>query len=143
MHDTAKHFISSRDLFARHLGIELQEVGPGYAKARMPITDDHKNGLGIVHGGASFALADLAFAAASNSRGQVAVAINASISYVAAGQGAWLQAEAVETSLTPKLATYKVTISDEKGDIVALFDGMVYRKKASIEEAMAALAEGQ
>ncbi len=137
MHDIAKHFISSRDQFARHLGIELEEVGPGYAKARMPITDEHKNGLGIVHGGASFALADLAFAAASNSRGQVAVAISASISYVAAGQGAWLQAVAEETSLTPKLATYKVTITDENGGTVALFDGMVYRKKTAIVDAMA------
>ena len=136
MHDTARNFISSRDLFAKYLGIELQEVGPGYAKARMPITDDHKNGLGIVHGGATFALADLAFAAASNSHGQVSVAINASISYVAAGQGGWLHAEARETSLTPKLATYKVTITDDGGRTVALFDGMVYRKKTSIIDVM-------
>ena len=136
MHETAKDFISSRDTFAKHLGIDLEDVQPGYARARMPLTDDHKNGLGIAHGGATFALADLAFAAASNSHGQVSVAINASISYVAAGQGAWLLAEARETSLTPKLATYKVTITDEEGTTVALFDGMVYRKRTPITEVM-------
>lgn len=136
MHHIAKEFISSRDKFAKHLGIELEDVAPGYARARMPITDEHTNGLGIVHGGATFALADLAFAAASNSHGQVSVAINASISYVAAGQGAWLVAEARETSLTPRLATYKVSILDEKGETVALFDGMVYRKKTAITDVM-------
>ncbi|WP_461209473.1 PaaI family thioesterase [Desulfocurvus sp. DL9XJH121] len=136
MHDIAKDFISSRDKFAQFLGIELLEVGPGHAVARMPLAEHHNNGLGIVHGGAIFSLADLAFAAASNSRGQAAVAISCSISYVCAGSGAELTAVAEETSLTPKLATYKVTISDARGETVALFDGMVYRKRQTLAEAM-------
>lgn len=135
MHDIAKEFISSRDRFARLLGIELLEVGPGYAKATMPVNDEHKNGLGIAHGGAVFSLADVAFAAASNSRGAAAVAINVSISYVCAGKEGLLTAEARETSLTPKLATYQVTITDEEGATLALFDGMVYRKRHSLSDA--------
>jgi len=136
MHDLAKDFIAKRDCFARMLGIELVEVGPGRATARMPLTPDHCNGLGVAHGGATFTLADLAFAAAANSRGQVAVGINASINYVAAGSGEHLTAVAEETSLTPKLATYKVTITDDGGTVVALFDGMVYRKRTTVSEAM-------
>jgi acyl-CoA thioesterase len=88
--------------------------------------------VNVVHGGAIFTLADLAFAAASNSHGTVAVAINASIWFVKAGTQGTLFAEAREVSRNPKLATYSITITDDAGEIVALFEGMVYRKKDQI-----------
>ncbi len=120
------------DRFAQHSGIELLEIEPGRAKARMSITDAHLNGVNVVHGGAIFTLADLAFAAASNSHGTVAVAINASIWFVKAGTRGTLIAEAKETSRNPKLATYSITVTDDTGDTVARFEGMVYRKKDPI-----------
>jgi acyl-CoA thioesterase len=73
-----------RDKFAELAGIELLDVSPGRAKAKMTIGPQHLNGVDIVHGGAVFTLADLVFAAASNSHGTVAVAINASISFIKA-----------------------------------------------------------
>ena len=121
-----------KDRFARHVGVELLEVSEGYAKARMHITDQHLNGIDVVHGGAIFTLADLAFAAASNSHGTVAVAINASIWYVKAAIKGTLFAEAKEVSLNPKLATYSIAVTDERGEIFATFEGMVYRKKQTI-----------
>lgn len=120
------------DRFAAHSGIELLEVTEGYAKARMRIENHHLNGVNVVHGGAIFTLADLAFAAASNSHGTVAVAINASIWYVKAALEGTLYAEAQEVSLNPKLATYSIKITNEEGDIFATFEGMVYRKKQPI-----------
>jgi acyl-CoA thioesterase len=120
------------DRFAQHSGIELLEVAEGRAKAKMAITDAHLNGVNLVHGGAIFTLADLAFAAASNSHGTVAVAINASIWFVKAATQGTLFAEAKEVSRYPKLATYSITITDDAGEIVALFEGMVYRKKDPI-----------
>jgi len=120
------------DRFARHSGIELVEIGPGRAKARMTVSDAHLNGVNLVHGGAIFTLADLVFAAASNSHGTVAVAINASIWFVKAAKQGTLSAEAVETSRNPKLATYSIKVTDDVGETVALFEGMVYRKKDQI-----------
>lgn len=122
-------FIRREDRLGQHLGIELLEVSEGHATARLHIQKHHLNGVGIVHGGTIFALADVAFAAASNSHGTVAVAINVSISYVKAATGGMLSAEAHETSLNPRLATYTVDIKDEQGDLVAIFQGMVYRKR--------------
>lgn len=127
-----KEFISSRDAFARHVGIELLDAGEGSARARMVVSDEHKNGLGIVHGAAIFTLADLAFAAASNSRGNAAVAINASVNFVTAAREGELFAEAREVSLNPKLATYEVRVTDAEGTLIAGFTGMVYRKKERI-----------
>ena len=85
----------------------------------------------MVHGGAVFTLADLAFAAACNSHGRVAVAIHCSISYIKAAQGDVLQAEAQEVSAGPKIGTYSIRITDGTGEIVAVFEGMAYRKKES------------
>ena len=85
--------------------------------------------MNIVHGGAIFTLADLVFAAASNSHGNVAVAINVTISYLKAAAGGTLTAEAREVSRNRKLATYSIRIRDDSGDLVASFQGMVYRKK--------------
>jgi acyl-CoA thioesterase len=117
-----------RDAFASHSGIELLEVGAGHARAKMVLQPFHHNGIGIAHGGAIFTLADLAFAAASNSHGTVAVAINATISIVKAAREGTLWAEAREVSRGHKVATYLVEVKDDAGDLVALFQGTVYRK---------------
>jgi acyl-CoA thioesterase len=127
-----KQFFSTNDLFARHAGIALVDAGPGWAKASMKIEPFHFNGAGTVHGGAIFTLADFAFAVASNSHGTLAMGINTSVSFVKAALKGTLYAEATEQSKGPKLASYSVMVTDDAGDVVALFQGMVYRKKESI-----------
>lgn len=115
--------------FASNSGMRFTAVSKGYAKTEMKIEKRHLNILGTVHGGAIFTLADMAFAAASNSHGTIAVAINADISFVKAVSEGTLYAEAKETSINPKISTYLVNVTDDTGDIVAIFNGMAYRKK--------------
>jgi len=131
MEDIIQFF--KKDHFATSSGIELLNASPGYAKARMKIEERHLNALNAVQGGAIFTLADLAFAAASNAHGNAAVGINANISYVKAAIKGTLIAEAKETSINPKIATYTVNITDDEGDLVAIFQGMVYRKKFTLD----------
>jgi acyl-CoA thioesterase len=116
------------DKFSGHVGIEIIEVSKGRAKAKMKIKEHHLNSMGTVHGAALFALADLVFAVASNSHGTIAMAINAHISYLKAVRKGFLWAEGREMSLNPKLATYTIQIRDDNNDLVAIFQGMVYRK---------------
>jgi len=129
--ETIKKFFKN-DKFAEYVGIELLEVSKGKAKAKMEIKNHHLNGLKTVQGGAIFTLADLVFAAASNSHGTVAVSINVNISYLKSVTSGTLIAEAKEISRNPKLATYTVHITNENGDIIAIFQGMVYRKKTEL-----------
>ncbi|MCD4801094.1 MAG: PaaI family thioesterase [Methanococcoides sp.] len=124
------------DKFAEYIDVELLEVSEGYAKAKMDIHEHHLNGVGIVQGGAIFTLADFAFAAASNSHGTVAVAINANISFVTSTTSGTLYAQARENSKNPKIATYTVDITDEEGNAIAIFQGMAYRKKMSVDSFM-------
>jgi acyl-CoA thioesterase len=123
-----------KDLFAKHCGIELLEVSKGYAKAKMDIKNHHLNGVGTVQGGAIFTLADLVFAVASNSHGTVAVAINVNISFIKAINKGTLYAEGKETSINPKLATYDIRVTDDLNNLIASFQGMVYRKEIKLEE---------
>ena len=117
-----------QDAFARLLGIELVEAGSGRATVRMAVTDEHRNSVGMVHGGVIFTFADYAFAVACNSHGVPAVAVQCSISYFRPPQGAAITAEASEVSLTHRLGTYTVHVRDADGDLVALFQGMAFRK---------------
>ena len=125
--DPNKAFFAN-DAWAKESGIELMEVSTGRAKVRMRIEKKHVNGHGTVHGGVIFTLADTAFALASNSHGIPAAAINAHISYVKSATAGSLYAEATESSLSPKIATYSVIVTDDNGEKIALFEGMVYRK---------------
>ena len=45
------------DRFAREAGVELLDIRPGYAKARMEVTPRHLNAAGVCQGGAIFTLA--------------------------------------------------------------------------------------
>ena len=128
-----KQFFTENDKFAEYVGIELLEVSEGKAKAKMEIKEHHLNGVKTVHGAAIFSLADLVFAVASNSHGTVAMGINVSISYLKAVKTGTLFAEAKEVSINPKLATYDVKVIDDGNNLVATFQGMVYRKKEALD----------
>ncbi|NEX21385.1 PaaI family thioesterase [Thiorhodococcus mannitoliphagus] len=130
------------DRFAEHVGIELLDVGPGRARARLEIEDRHLNAVGVAHGAAIFSLADLVFAVASNSHGSVALGVNVSVSFLkSAGRGP-LVAKAEEVSINPKLATYLIRVTDASEHLIALFQGTVYRKKDPLADHLPSGAEG-
>jgi len=125
--------ITSNDRFARLVGTEIQEVRQGYARVSLKIEDKHLNSVDITHGSVVFTLVDMAFALASNSHGQVAVALNMSINFVkATGTGNFLTAEATEDKLTNRTGLYRITVNDETGEVVCVAEGLVYRKKELI-----------
>lgn len=125
---TDKQTFFDKDTFAQYCGIELIEAADGHAEARLTIQPHHLNGVGTVHGGMIFSLADLALAAACNSYDTPAVAINVNIQYLKAVSEGTLVAKAREVSLSRKIGTYAVDVTDGNGELVASFQGMAYRK---------------
>jgi acyl-CoA thioesterase len=117
------------DPFCEMLGIDLASLEPGYAETRLTITDDLMNFHGTPHGGVLNALADAAFAAASNSHGDTAVALETNVSYLAAVEsGTTLTATAEETHRAQRTAEYEVVVTAEGDEErVATFRGRVYR----------------
>ena len=111
------------DRASRGLGLELVDVGPGYATMAMTVTEAMTNGHGIAHGGFVFTLADSAFAFACNSRGDKAVAQHCAVTFLKAGQlGDRLVATAHEVAREGRSGIYDINVS-AGDDTIAEFRG--------------------
>lgn len=100
------------DTASAALGIELVELAPGRAVARMRVSGSMLNGHAIGHGGYVFLLADTAFALACNSHGPVTVAAGADVSFLATvAEGEVLTASAVERVVYGRSGIYDVTVT--------------------------------
>lgn len=119
--------IFEKDYFAKSMGIEIVEIGKGFAKVSVRVNQQMLNSTGKTHGGAIFAVADFALAVASNSYGETAVSTNVSINYLSASEeGSLLEAVALEESRTHKTGLYRIDIKDEQGKKIAVALGSVY-----------------
>ena len=118
----------AKDAFSRRLGMEVVEVRPHAASVKMIVTAAMLNGFGVCHGGVTFALADSALAFASNTHGNITMSIENSITYPKSiCEGDVLVASAEEESASNRLAFYRVAVTRNGGEVVALFRGTVYR----------------
>ena len=116
--------------YAKKLGMELIELDAGYSKVKMTFKEDMENIFGMVHGGAIFSLIDEAFETAANTHGTAAVALSMNITYIKpVSAGDVLYAEAKEMSLSGRIGTYVINVENEGGDLIALCQALVYRKK--------------
>jgi acyl-CoA thioesterase len=117
------------DRFAASNGMRLVELRPGFAKTSLAVEGRHLNNVGTVQGGAIFTLADFAFGAASKTGGKVAVAISTNLSFLKPTQSGMLYAEATEVSRSRKLSVCTVRVTNDAGELVALFQGTAYIKE--------------
>lgn len=112
------------DRSAQALGIEIADVGPGRATARMRVRPEMLNGHDMCHGGYVFLLADSAFAFACNTHGATVVASGCDIDFVRpAREGEQLEAFAAERVLFGRSGVYDVTVRGPRGDVVAEMRG--------------------
>lgn len=120
-----------KDPFVRKMGAQVEILSPGHSRVSLAVTEEMVNFHGSTHGGVIFALGDMAFAAASNSHGQTAVALNVGITFLkASSAGDHLVAEAVETSQSGPIALYDIVITNaQTGEKIAKSQNVVYRKK--------------
>lgn len=123
-----------QDAYAHWLGATIEAIEPGYSRVSLVVTESMLNFHGTTHGGIVFGLGDIAFAAASNSHGTTAVAINVSISFLRATQiGDHLIAEAKEINLGGATALYEITVTEKSSaQLIAKSQAMVYRKRENI-----------
>ena len=121
----------SNDAYARSLGAEVRIPEPGTSVVRLTVRDDMANFHGITHGGLVFTLGDIALGLASNSHGQVALALNVNVTFLKATRaGDQLRAVAREVDASGPTATYEIEVTDESdGSTVARMQGLVYRKR--------------
>jgi acyl-CoA thioesterase len=120
----------AEDAASQGLGMRVEAMGPGYARLSMHVRSDMLNGFKICHGGFITTLADSAFAFACNSGNELTVAAGIVVDFVApAMEGELLTATAQEVVLTGRTGIYDVTVTNDKGQIVAVLRGRSHRTK--------------
>lgn len=129
MHKKVQDFFRKKDQLGRYLGIRIDEVGEGFSRTSLTLKPELLNGAGIAHGATIFALADIAFGAAANSRGELAIGIEAHISYIRPGKTGELHAQAREIGQNSRTSTYQVTVLNDNNETLALFQGTAFKKK--------------
>jgi acyl-CoA thioesterase len=131
----------ANDHASKWLGIQIEELGPGYARMSMRVRRDMLNGHQTCHGGFLFTLADSAFAFSCNSRNDSTVAAGCSIEFIRPGrEGERLTATAQERVLSGRTGIYDATVVNEAGEIIAIFRGKSARIKGEVIESMAEIA---
>ena len=112
------------DLASRHLGIQIDQVAPGRATARMQVRNTMLNGHAICHGGYVFLLADTAFAFACNTYGPTTVAAACDVVFLGpAHLDDELIAEATERHRFGRSGIYDVTVRLPDTTVIAEFRG--------------------
>jgi acyl-CoA thioesterase len=123
----------ARDNATQGLGIQLIEVGPGYARMHMRVRTDMLNGHAMCHGGFIFTLADSTFAFACNSYNLQTVAAGCTIEFLApAHEGEVLQAHASEQARSGKTGVYDVVVTNADGKKIALMRGKSHQISGSV-----------
>ena len=131
---TLKEFLRT-DRFASCTGVELLEIKPGYARARMLVTERHLNGGGVCQGGALFTLADLAFAAVANSHRRLTLSVTANITFLRPAKSGYVYADAAEVFNHHRIPFVEVKITNEKGGVTGGGFGIIYSKKRACRNA--------
>ncbi|MDB5872945.1 MAG: paaI [Ramlibacter sp.] len=120
---------ASRDF----MQMELVSCEPGRAVMRMAVREAMLNGHQICHGGLIFTLADSTFAFACNSRNNAAVAAGCSIEFLKPSRlGDVLTCEGVEQVLQGRHGIYDMKVTNQAGEVVALFRGKSTQIKGTV-----------
>ena len=129
-----RKFRNDKNPYAALLGIRVEEIGPGTARATLHLEDRLLNPVGVPHGGVYFSLADTACGSAMASHGYYAVTVNASYNFLRSAKlGDHLVAEARETKGGRTLCFYHVEIRDQAGTLLGSGDFTFYKLDREIE----------
>ena len=113
----------ANDRASQHLGITVDDHGPGWAQCSMTVTDIMTNGHDITHGGYVFLFADTTFAMACNYPGSITVASGGDIDFLKPTYlGDELVARGHEIVKQGRSGIYDVTVT-RGDDIIATYRG--------------------
>lgn len=114
----------SEGTLMKQLGIVFTEIGPDYLCGSMPVDHRTKQPAGLLHGGASAALAETLGSMGSmaivnlNSQGIVGIEINAN--HIRSVREGFVHGKATLIMRSRKLHVWEIKISNDAGSLVCL-----------------------
>lgn len=114
-------FRNENNPFGRRLGIYVEELRPGYARAVKTVAEEDLNPVQVPHGGVYFSLADTACGSAMVAYGTMAVTINCSFSFLKSARvGDTLTAEARELQGGKSVCVLEARVTGGDGELFAV-----------------------
>ncbi len=114
---------TSRTSMAGHLNIQFSEVGPDYLSAKMPIGARTRQPYGLLHGGASAALAETLGSVAGmhtlNSETHYVVGLDININHIRAVRAGSVLGTARPLHLGRTTQVWQIHIRDDDGKLVS------------------------
>ncbi|MDD2736291.1 MAG: hydroxyphenylacetyl-CoA thioesterase PaaI [Desulfuromonadaceae bacterium] len=111
----------AKDQVGRRLGMNIEQIRPGYARISMDISAEMINGHDICHGGYIFSLVDTACAYACNSYNQNTMSQAVNIVFMSpATLNDTLVAVAVESAHSGRTGTYEIKVTNHKTRVIAV-----------------------
>ncbi len=126
--EEAKNFFQQDKFATCAAGITLEKLDENGAVCTMAITDNHRNAVGAVMGGALFTLADFGFAAAANFKAMGTVTLSSQIQFLSGAKGNFLTAVTRPVKEGRHACFYETEITDELGTKIAVVAAAGYRK---------------
>ncbi len=109
---------------ASFLNMRLVELTPGYARVAMKLAPEYQNFHGLIFGGMIMAIADQAFAYASNSMAYPSVASQFNIYFISsAGVNDELIADCRVVKSGRRVGISEITVTNQDGKLIAKATG--------------------
>jgi len=113
---------SSKNTMVEHLGIIYTEIGKDYICARMPVDHRTHQPHGLLHGGASVALAETLGSVAANlsvdQRKYQCVGLEINSNHVRSMQRGWVYGTAKPVHIGKSTQIWEIRINNESGQLV-------------------------
>jgi 1,4-dihydroxy-2-naphthoyl-CoA hydrolase len=114
----------NKGTMGEHLGIEYTAVGENYLEARMPVNEKSKQPMGLLHGGASVALAETLGSIAAymrvNQETQQCVGLEINANHLKAVREGYVYGRATPIHIGKSTQVWEIRITSESGQLVCI-----------------------
>lgn len=108
----------------QHLGIEFTDVGNDYLAAKMPVDHRTQQPLGLLHGGASVALAETLGSVAAtlcvDPAVQYCVGLEINANHIKAVRSGFVYGKTTPVHIGKRTHVWEIRITEENGDLVCI-----------------------
>jgi len=113
-----------KNTLAETLGMELTEVGPAYISGKMPVDHRTHQPMGILHGGASVALAETLGSIGAmlqiDTTKQNCVGLEINANHIKAVRNGYVHGTATAIHIGRKTQVWEIKIKNDAGDLICI-----------------------
>lgn len=114
----------SKNTMVDHLGIEFTEIGSNYIKAKMPVDHRTVQPMGLLHGGASVALAETLGSVASamliDVNKYICVGLEINANHIRSATDGYVEGKVTPIHLGKKTHIWDIRITHDNGNLISV-----------------------